>query len=743
MATETSADTVLKAIGLKPSVVTETLKNAKLTASLLAAIDEAGVRGGCDATIGSMIYNATTKYPAGADVANRPLLLKRIAESKIKTMAQLEAALAYFKRSASVSEAELDSEAGVGVVVSRDEVAATVNELFAAKSDYNKSSLVKAVLERHKWADAKLVFELVDAKLKSAPTPAAPAKKPAPVAATTESTSNVDALRDKWPMPHENDLNKPEILAAHLKRTGGRVLTRFPPEPNGWPHVGHAKAMWIDFGQAELHHGDCYLRFDDTNPAAEKQEYIDAIQENVAWMGYKPFKVTYASDHFQTLYDMAVTLIKKGKAYVSHSTKAEIKSGRQAKTDDKWRDRSLEENLVEFEKMKNGFYKPGEAMLRLKMNMQSPNPCMRDLVAYRVMTEPHPRTGTTWNIYPSYDYTHCICDSLEDITHSLCTLEFNVRRESYYWVLDELDLFKPIVWEYSRLNLTHTVVSKRTLRAMVERGLASGWDDPRMPTLIGMRRRGFSPAAIRSFCEKSGVTRTDNTMINYELLESCVRADLDVNARRTMMVLEPLKVTLTNFDATRVDQCEAFLFPAKKAAGGTYKLPLTRVIYIERSDFRDDSPKDFFGLEPNKKVGLKYAGTITCTKVITGTDGSVSELEATFDASHSAEVKGHIHWVAEPTPGAEPVKADVHLFKHLFSAPDMTDVKDWEAVLTPNSDEVKVAYVEPLVASSPVGTAFQAERLAYFNVDKTSTATRCVLNRVVPLREASVLKAKK
>ncbi|KAE8653772.1 Glutamine--tRNA ligase [Hibiscus syriacus] len=545
--------------------------------------------------------------------------------------------------------------------------------------------------------------------------------------------------------------NTRERLDNHLKVTGGRVFTRFPPEPNGYLHIGHAKAMFVDFGLAKERGGCCYLRYDDTNPEAEKKEYITHIEEIVQWMGWEPFKITYTSDYFQDLYELAVELIRRGHAYVDHQTPEEIKENREKKMNSPWRDRPIAESLKLFDDMKRGLIEEGKATLRMKQDMQSDNFNMYDLIAYRIKASiylidftPHPHAGDKWCIYPSYDYAHCIVDSLENITHSLCTLEFETRRASYYWLLHVLDLYQPYVWEYSRLNVTNTVMSKRKLNYIVTNKYVDGWDDPRLMTLAGLRRRGVTSTAINSFVRGIGITRSDCSMIRLDRLEYHIREELNKTAPRVLVVLHPLKVVITNLESGSVLDLDAKKWPDAQEddTSAFYKnhvgpVPFSNVVYIEHSDFRMKDSKDYYGLAPGKSALLRYAFPIKCTDVILADDKeTVLEIRAEYDPSKKSKPKGVLHWVAEPSPGSDPLKVEVRLFDKLFNSENPAELDDWLTDLNPNSKVVvPAAYAVPSLRNAAVGDTFQFERLGYFSVDKDSTAEKLVFNRTVTLKD--------
>jgi len=527
-------------------------------------------------------------------------------------------------------------------------------------------------------------------------------------------------------------MNPPHVLEKHLKETSGKVLTRFPPEPNGYLHIGHAKAMRFSFTSAAQAGGHCYLRFDDTNPEKETKEFIDNIKENVEWLGYKPWKITYASDYFENLYELARELIKKGKAFVCHQTKEKMNEFREKKLDSPFRIRSVEENLKLFEMMRQGRFDEKECCLRMKIDMKHSNPCMRDPVAYRIKYAAHPHAGEKWCIYPTYDYTHCLNDSLENITHSLCTLEFEIRRDSYYWLLEALDMYRPFVWEYSRLNLTKIAMSKRKLTDLVNKKLVSGWDDPRLPTINGLRRRGYTAEAINNFVDTVGVTRRGNdNFLSIKLLEHCIRNDLDRKAPRTLAVLDPLKITLVNVPDNHKLELETPLFPKNKEAGNR-KITLNKVIYIERSDFSLENNEDFFGLTLNQEVGLKYSGIIKVRDYVKNEKGEINEVLCEFDPE-SKKTKGRIHWIS----GNEAVKVEVRLYDYLFKSDNPMALKEPLEDINPKSQVIRnESLVNKYILSGikPLDH-FQFERLGYFvtDSDTNSAIGRYVFNLTVDL----------
>ncbi len=533
-----------------------------------------------------------------------------------------------------------------------------------------------------------------------------------------------------------------DIIDEDLK-TGrfNRVHTRFPPEPNGYLHIGHAKSIVLNYGLARDYGGKFNLRFDDTNPLKEEQEYIDAIIEDVRWLGADwEDRLFYASDYFQQLYDWAVELIKKGKAYVDHQTAEEIRLNRGTLTepgkDSPYRSRPVEENLDLFERMRKGEFPDGSCVLRARIDMASPNITLRDPTMYRILHAEHPRTGDKWCIYPMYDWAHGQSDSIEGITHSICTLEFEDHRPLYNWFVEQLGIFHPRQIEFARFNLTYMVLSKRKLIQLVQGGYVRGWDDPRMPTISGIRRRGYTPQAIRNLCESTGVSKANSTL-DIALMEYHIRQDLNLRAPRRFAVLRPLKVVITNYPEGQVEEMEAINNPEDESRG-TRKVPFSRVLYIEQEDFMEDPPKKFFRLAPGREVRLRNAYFITCQEVVKDEQGNIAELRCTYDpatrggdAPDGRKVKATLHWVS----AAHAREAEVRLYEQLFAVPNPTG-DDWLDNLNPNSLEVlDKCYIEPGLTEAKPGDRFQFERVGYFCVDPDSTADRLVFNRTVGLRD--------
>ena len=785
---EASELTLFLSIGLDETVAKNAVKNVKFSKTLAEAIAEAGAELGCAKSKGIHIYTVASKYPSNA-LLHRPKLLAYVMKDMIKSNAQLDGAFEYLKKvgSMEIDSAALEEAAGVDVVIDAAQIKAAVAEVIASSATKlreeryhcNLSILLGQITKGLKWADGAAVRSELEAqvgvllgpKTEEDLKPLDKTKRPKPakepkaedLAKKAEAATPLNAAPEDpyafFPKPADNNAvhttvdfsdgrilrisNSPERLNAHLAATtGGKVVTRFPPEPNGYLHIGHAKAMFVDFGMAKQYDGVCYLRFDDTNPEAEKLEYIEHIQEIVAWMGWKPWKITYSSDYFDQLHAFAVDLIRRGHAYVCHQTKDEIEASREKREPSPWRDRPVAESLALFEDMRRGLVDEGKATLRMKQDHKNANYNMFDLIAYRIKFAEHPHAGNKWCIYPSYDYTHCLVDALENITHSLCTLEFETRRASYYWLLEMLDTYKPFVWEYARLNITNNVMSKRKLNKLVTGGLVKGWDDPRLLTLSGLRRRGVSPASINAFCREIGITRNDNTIPMHKL-EHHIRLDLEANSPRALAVLRPLKVIITNLPVDHLETRQAKRFPGK--SDETYSMPLTRVVYIEETDFKEVDEKDYYGLAPGKSIMLRYAHVIKCTGFKRDpVTGRVVELEAEADLEPEGKKppKGILNWVAQPRPGVEPPTAEARIYGFLFKSEDPNVHGDaWLEDMDPESLEVvRGVLLSPAFEGAQVGDKFQLERLGYFCVDSGSvlgSGGQLILNRTVSLKESS------
>jgi glutaminyl-tRNA synthetase len=537
------------------------------------------------------------------------------------------------------------------------------------------------------------------------------------------------------------DIIDEDIRSGRVDRDS--IKTRFPPEPNGYLHIGHAKALLIDFLTAQKYNGRCNLRYDDTNPVKENVEYAESMQEDIKWLGLQWDGLYYASDYFDIMYECAVRLIKKGLAYVCDLSADEIREYRGTLTEpgkeSPYRNRSVEENLDLLERMKAGEFPEGSRVLRAKIDMASPNVNMRDPVIYRIMRVEHYRVGKKWCIYPMYDFAHPIEDAIENITHSLCSLEYEDHRPLYDWVVNNVELgSKPRQIEFARLNLSYTMMSKRKLLQLVTEGVVAGWDDPRMPTLSGLRRRGYTPAAIRDFCDRIGVAKT-NSLVDYALLEHCVREDLNASAPRMMVVLRPLKVVIENYPEDTTEWFDVENNP-ENADMGSRKVPFCREIYIEQDDFMEDPPKKYFRLYPGNEVRLKNAYFIKCTEVMKDSQGNITELRCTYDPESKGgnspdgrKVKGTLHWVS----ARHALEAEVRLYDHLFTDPDPGAVEDMYSIINPSSLEVlKNCKLDPNLASTQPGDHFQFLRMGYFCTDKDSTPDRLIFNRTVGLKDS-------
>ncbi len=554
------------------------------------------------------------------------------------------------------------------------------------------------------------------------------------------STVNEEAVSTERSLNFLEEIIEKSLADGAVKQ----IHTRFPPEPNGYLHIGHAKSICLNFGLAKRYGGLCNLRFDDTNPVKEDVEYVDSIKEDVNWLGFQWAEEHYASDYFEQLYDWAVELIRKGKAYVDDQSQEEIRLNRGTVTvpgkESPWRNRSVEENLDLFARMRAGEFADGEKVLRAKIDMAHPNMLLRDPIMYRILHSEHHRTGDKWCIYPMYDYAHGQSDSIEGITHSICTLEFDVHRPLYDWFIQQLGIFESHQYEFARLNLTYTMMSKRKLLQCVQEGIVMGWDDPRMPTICGLRRRGYTPESIRMFADKVGVAKRDN-VIDLGLLEFCVREDLNKRAERRMAVLNPIKVVITNYPEGETEMISCVNNPEDESAGHR-EVPFSREVYIERDDFMEVPPKKYFRLSPGNEVRLRYAYLIRCNEVIKNEQGEIVELRCTYDpmskggqSSDGRKVKGVIHWVSAP----HAKEAEIRLFDRLFTRESLDDIeegKTFKDYLNPASLTVVKGYVESSLAGTAPGSKYQFERIGYFCADKDSSVEKPVFNRTVTLKDS-------
>uniref|UniRef100_A0A8C2KYF6 Glutamine--tRNA ligase n=1 Tax=Cyprinus carpio TaxID=7962 RepID=A0A8C2KYF6_CYPCA len=738
---------IFMSIGLNEQKAKETLKNEALSSTLKKAIEQArGLLGSAsiDKTAGTMLYNMVTRLK---DSTRLSFLTEYIITRKINSELQLSAALDFIKShpQENLDRLQFDAACGVGVVVTPEQIEDAVeliirkhkDQLLAERYRFNMGILMGEARTALKWADGKIVKNEVDMQVLHllGPKTEADLEKKSNLElkpflhkicllfvgeANTEGKSLMEQLRGealKFHKPGENyktegyvvTPNTMNLLKKHLEETGGQVRTRFPPEPNGILHIGHAKAINFNFGYAKANNGICFLRYDDTNPEKEEEKYFTAIKEMVEWLGYKPYAVTHASDQFQLLYDLAVDLIRRGHAYVCHQRGEELKGHNIPPSP--WRERPVEESLLLFDRMRKGMFAEGEVTLRMKMVMEDGK---MDPVAYRIKYTPHHRTGDTWCIYPTYDYTHCLCDSIENITHSLCTKEFQARRSSYFWLCNALDLYCPVQWEYGRLNLTYTVVSKRKIIKLVETGI--------MLALLSI-----TDVLV-------GVTVAQTTMEPH-LLEACVREVLNDTAPRAMAILEPLKVTITNLPTSAQTEVRVPDFPANEAKG-SHVVPFSKTIFIEQSDFREVMEKGYKRLTPDQPVGLRHAGyVISVQRVIKDGCGKVCELEVTCASSDSVEKpKAFIHWVSDP------LRCEVRLYESLFLHKNPEDPAEVPAGflsdINPNSlTVIGSALVDRSVGKAKVFDKFQFERVGYFSLDPDSTSEKLVFNRTVTLKE--------
>ncbi|XP_043652081.1 probable glutamine--tRNA ligase [Drosophila teissieri] len=763
-----------QALGMSEQKAKETLKNANVTKNLQLALAAAGSATLSDGT-GMLIYHMATKLkPQTAD--HLPLLVRYVVEHKLDNTQRVDAALEFLLKSgqslnANIDVQALEKECGVGVVVTPEQIERTVQAkikanykeaLLEQRYHFNSFKILQDVRGELKWADAKSVkaaidveiFDLLGPKTEAdlkPPTKAnekAKAAKPkaevTPAAQTAEAASDgattiSELMKTKvhFHAPGENfkadgyvvTEHTERLLKEHLARTGGKVHTRFPPEPNGILHIGHAKAININFGYAAAHDGVCYLRYDDTNPEKEEEKFFLAIKEMVEWLGYKPFKITYSSDNFQQLYEWAVVLINKGLAYVCHQKAEELKGFNPKPSP--WRERPIEESLRLFEDMKRGKIDEGAATLRMKVTLEEGK---MDPVAYRIKFISHHRTGSDWCIYPTYDYTHCLCDSLEDITHSLCTKEFQSRRSSYYWLCNALGIYCPVQWEYGRLNMNYALVSKRKIAKLITEQIVHDWDDPRLFTLTALRRRGFPAEAINNFCAQMGVTGAQ-IAVDPAMLEAAVRDVLNVSAPRRLVVLEPLKVTIKNFPHSAPVQLEVPDFP-QNPQQGSHKITLDKVIYIEQGDFKLEPEKGYRRLAPKQSVGLRHAGLVISVDEIVKdpATGEVVELICTSQSAEQAEKpKAFVQWVSQP------IQLEVRLYEQLFKHKNPEDPNEvpggFLSDISEQSISVVVAFADRALNQAKVYDKFQFERIGFFSVDPDTSPNHLVFNRTVGLKE--------
>jgi len=760
-------------VGLSEAKAKETVKNKTVSGNLSQLIDM--VEEGVDLTgvRGNLLYHTASKTkPQIWSLAS--VLAKYIAQDKLDTEQRLTAAIDFLlklppgTKVEDVDMSQLDEAAGVGIVITDEEVEQAVEaafgvakeEILASRYRYNTGPLMGKVRAQLKWADGKAIKSEIELQLLDLlgpktdqdllPPPKAEKKKGEKKKVAKEEKSDVgqgDGVEEDGAatiselMKTKVNFHKPgenyttdgyvsttttrDRLREHLARTGGQVRTRFPPEPNGILHIGHAKAININFGYASAHNGVCMLRYDDTNPEKEEEKFFTGILDMVTWLGYTPHQVTHSSDNFQQLYEWARLLVEKDMAYVCHQQVEEIRGFNPPPSP--WRNRPLEESLQLFEDMKNGKFDEGQATLRLKVTLEEGK---QDPVAYRIKYVPHHRSGDIWCIYPTYDYTHCLCDSIEDITHSLCTKEFQARRSSYYWLCNAVDIYCPVQWEYGRLNVHYTVVSKRKIAKLIETGVVQDWDDPRLYTLTALRRRGFPAEAINNFCARMGVTGAQAT-VDPAMLEAVVRDNLNTTARRSMVVTQPLKVTVVGGLASRDIKVPNFPNEPEK---GEHSVTLEQTLYIERSDFKESMETGYRRLCPGQAVGLRYAGLVVELVDTIKKNGEVVEIKVkTTPIEQAAKPKAFIHWVSAPVPVE--VRMYGRLFKHKTPEDPAVVPGGFLEDIAENTLEVRQSMADKHLSGSKLYEKFQFERIGFFCVDKGSTKDKLVFNLTVGLKE--------
>lgn len=785
-----------EAIGFLEKKSKDIAGNKKVSDSLVSVLDEGSVSEKHNEKKLNLLHGlAVESKNSDSGIPKRAMITRAILDERLKTNLQVSEALKYVVSAGDgASEKGMEEASGVGVELSASDVKKEISSYIDAHKDEVMAKRYAGVpgllgetkkLPALKWAAPGLFKPIIDelalelfgpkderdvVKKEKKKKEAKPADKKTKTASAPEPERSMfsEGFLGELHKPGENPQAYPELMKEHLAFTKGKVFTRFPPEPNGFLHIGHSKAIMVNFGYAKYHGGNCYLRFDDTNPEAEEEVYFNSIKDMIAWLGFEPWKITYSSDYFDELYELAEKLIKEDKAYVCHCTPEEVKAQRGMKPDgtlggdrfpSPYRSRSVEENLTEFRKMRDGAYEPGKAVLRMKMDIYSPNPQMWDLVAYRVLNAPHHRTGDKWRIYPTYDFTHCLVDSFENISHSLCTTEFRLSRVSYEWLCDALHVYRPAQREYGRLNITGTIMSKRKIAKLVNDGHVRSWDDPRLYTLEAIRRRGVPPGAILSFINTLGVT-TSVTNIQVVRLESAVRAYLDSTTPRLMLLSEPLLCEVDNVDEDFVEEVEIPYKPGAEAKFGTRKLRFTKRFFIDRCDYRDDVDKEYFRLAPGQPVGLmKVPFNVSVKEVKRDSTGNVTKVIVNYDNDAKRKPKTYIQWVGEKD--AKRIK-ETRMYNQLFKSenpsahPDgyLNDINEKSEEIIKDSiieahgfDEIRSK--SPLnigvegsdfnieEKGGPHTVRFQGLRIGYFCMDKDSNGDDVVLNRIVTLKEDS------
>lgn len=800
--TESSLCELFSKVGFEDKKIKEIIKNNKVSQSLSEVIKSSGILNNEDELpldkSKNLLLHQLAALLKGKELPNIEYISEYIINNKIKTNLQISEGIKYIENNLNnFNELEFSKFSGVGIIITEDEVSKIIDNYIENNLDDIKTNRYRIIpsilanirqLPELKWASPALFKPMIDSKLliilgpKDERDIIKKEKKKKSDNNKNELNKNklIEKKRNMFTEGFLGDLHKPgeepqkwdDVIQKHCDFIKGKVFTRFPPEPNGFLHIGHSKAIMVNFGFAKYYNGNCYLRYDDTNPEAEEQIFFDSILRCVKWLGFKPWKITYSSDYFDQLYELAEKLINDGFAYVDHSTSEEVKAQRGVKSDgtpggerfpSPWRDRTIEENLKEFRKMRDGFYKPGEATLRMKQDIKSPSPQMWDLIAYRVLNAKHARTGDKWKIYPTYDFTHCLVDSMENITHSLCTTEFYLSRESYEWLCDVLHVYRPPQREYGRLNITGTIMSKRKIAKLVNEGYVRDWNDPRLYTLESLRRRGIPPGAILSFINTLGVT-TSTTNIQSNRFDSAVRHYLDNTTPRLMMIENPIKIILDNLDDDYEELIEIPYKPGNENIGSR-KIPLTKNIFIDSSDYRDELSKEYFRLAPNQPVGLmRVPFNIKVNNVEYDNEGKPKLIHAEYlnNKDEHKKPKAFIQWVPESKKYNSPIKVDeVRIYNQLFNSENPSSHPDgYLADINKDSEEViKTAIIEPsildLKLKSPLNipftdeqfsikeesgletVRFQALRVGYFCLDSDSVDGKVILNRIVTLKEDS------
>ncbi|KAI9228321.1 MAG: tRNA synthetases class I, catalytic domain-containing protein [Piptocephalis tieghemiana] len=774
----------LRGIGLTDQRAKETSKNAKVVANVDRTLIAAGIPEGegCNKTVGALLYHLATTGPK--DLLSNPdrlaIVAHAVTDGRLLTNDQVTAAALYVSEQpsgAEVSQEAMNKASGVGIKVTPEEITSAIERLIEERREvlleerYRKVGPLLSTVrsdEHIRWAPVPEVKAELDRQILALLGPKderdtgkVKVKKEKGKGKETKETASApvniftEGELARLHKPGGNPQIKASLMEEHLKATGGKVVTRFPPEPNGFLHIGHAKAINVNFGYAKTHQGICYLRYDDTNPEAEEEVYFTSILEAVRWLGFTPYQVTYSSDYFPQLYDMAVELIRRGKAYVCHCTGEEISlqrggEARGPRYGCSHRDRPIEESEREFKRMRAGEYGENEAILRMRQDLTDGNPQMWDLVAYRVLRTPHHRTGDTWCIYPTYDFTHCLVDSLENISHSLCTTEFILSRQSYYWLCDALEVYKPVQFEYGRLNVSSTILSKRKLARLVREGLVDGWDDPRIYTLPAVRRRGVPPEAVNSFVREVGVTTSVST-IDVGRLDQHVRTALNDKAPRLMGVMEPLALRITNLPEDHAEEVSVPNHPGKPEMG-THTIPFTRDLLVDRSDYRDEATPGYFRFAPGKTVGLLHLPhPVTITGVERGKDGEVTRLLGRYETEETKRPKAFVQWVCDGKDGVDVVRvAEVRVYDPLFhhaNPNDKTEVPGGflsdvrkDSLTRVHGAVLERGFLELLKqwkqeGKGPEELRVQLVRIGYFCLDKDSKEGSVVMNRIVSLKE--------